>query len=110
VSWLLDSGGIAVYDPQMFKWWAPFEWMTVVFEPASASPRQHVAIIVLEDENGTEWFHTRGMRKFGRPDLSVRRVPADLREGVVDLLNRFIEYQALGGIIAEGEEIRMHVI
>ena len=108
VSWLLDCGSVAVYDSQMFKWWTPSEWRATIFEPASALPRHHAVILVSEDESGTEWFHTRGMRKFGRPDLSVHRVPADLRGGVVDLCNRFIEYQAFGGIIEEGEEVRMH--
>ena len=108
VSWLLDSNGIAVYDPQMLKWWTLSEWKTVVLNPGSALPRHHVVILVSEDENGTEWFHTRGMRKFGRPDLSIHQVPADRRTGVADLFDRFIEYQAFGGIIDEGEEVRMH--
>ena len=63
-----------------------------------------------DDENDAEWFHTRGMRKFGRPDLSVHQVPAGLRDPAIDLLNRFIDYQALGGIIEEGEEIIMQAL
>ena len=107
ISWYCDSGGVAVYDPQMFKWWTPSEWMTSIFEPAAAVPTHHLMILTSEDENGTEWFHTRGMRKFGRPDLSIHRVPSDLRDGIIDLFNRFIEFQAFGGIIEEGQEIRM---
>jgi len=72
------------------------------FEPAAAVPTHHLMIFTSEDENGTEWFHTRGMRKSGRPDLSIHRVTADLRDGIIDLFNRFIEYQAFGGVIAEG--------
>ena len=107
ITWCLDSGGIAVFDPQMFKWWTSSEWMEWIFEPAAAVPRHHIMILTSEDENGTEWFHTRGMRKFGRPDLSVHRVSADLRDGVIDLLNRFIEFQAFGGVIDDGQEIKM---
>jgi hypothetical protein len=107
ITWCLDSGSVAVFDPQMFKWWAPSEWMKMIFEPAAAVPRHHIMILTAEEENDTEWFHTRGMRKFGRPDLSVHRVSADLRDGVIDLLNRFIEFQAFGGIIDEGQEIKM---
>ncbi len=37
-------------------------------------PRQHVVILTSEECSGDgrplTWFHTRGMRKFGRPDLS----------------------------------------
>ena len=53
------------------------------------------------------WFHSRGMRKFGRPDLSVHNVPVEHQEAVIDVCNRFIQWQALGGIIEEGQEIRM---
>ena len=92
ITWLLDCGGVAVYDPQMFKWWNPADWRAQAFEPASASPRQHVVILFSDDEDLTEWFHTHGMRKFGRPDLSVHRVTREtFREPVIDLCNRFIE-------------------
>jgi hypothetical protein len=47
------------------------------------------------------------MRKFGRPDLSSHNVPTRYREAVIDLIERFIEFQALGGVIAEGQEISM---
>ena len=107
VAWCLDEGSVAIFDPQMFKWWTPSEWRTWLFEPASAMPTHHVMILTSEEGDRTEWFHTRGMRKFGRPDLSVHRVSPDLRDGVIDLLNRFIEFQAFGGIIEEGQEIKM---
>jgi hypothetical protein len=104
---LLETGGVAIYDPQSFKWWAPDKWRTTVFEPASALPREHVVILVSGEERHTKWVHTRGMRKFGRPDLSVRGVASDHFEGVVDLINRFIEFQAFGGVIPDGQSIRM---
>jgi hypothetical protein len=107
ISWYCDSDGVAVYDPQMFKWWTQSEWRTWMFEPAAAVPTHHLIILTSEDESGTQWFHTRGLRKFGRPDLSIHRVPPDLRDGIIDLFNRFIEFQAFGGIIEEGQEIKM---
>ena len=107
IAWCLDHGGVAIVDPQMFKWWTPGEWREWLFDPAAAVPRHHVMILTSEDEDDTEWFHTRGMRKFGRPDLSVHRVSADLREAIIDLFNRFIEFQAFGGLIPEGQEIKM---
>lgn len=105
---LLDSGCVALYDPQMFAWWAPAEWRREIFEPGCAAPRQHVVILTSDEDGDTEWIHTRGMRKFGRPDLSVHRVPAEHRDAVIDLCNRFIELQAFGGAIAEGQPVRMH--
>jgi hypothetical protein len=56
------------------------------------------------------WFHTRGLRKFGRPDLSVHRVPPQYREAVIDLLERSIEFQAFGGVNAGGQEVRMKTL
>jgi len=110
VTSLLESGGIAVYDPQRFKWWGATEWREQVFEPGEAQPRSHVTILFSDDEAGTEWFHTRGMRKFGRPDLSLHGVTTEHRAAVIELFERFIEYQASGGVIEDGEEISMRAL
>lgn len=107
ITHFLDNGGVAVFDPQMFEWWSPEKWRERIFDPAGPVPRHHAVILVSEDSGGTEWLHTRGLRKFGRPDLSIPRVPADQKEAFTDLCNRFIELQAFGGIIPEGQEIRM---
>jgi hypothetical protein len=105
---LLDAGGIAVFDPHMFKWWSADEWRADAFEPSGAVPRHHAVILVSEEPNGRgRWFHTRGMRKFGRPDISVHEVGVELEEAVKDLCNRFIEMEAFGAVIPEGQPIKM---
>lgn len=104
---MLDAGGVCIYDPFMFRWWSPEEWRKRVFDPAAPSPRTHVVILISAEDDGTEWFHTRGLRKFGRPDLSIHHVPASHRDAIIDLFERFIELQALGGVIEEGQDIRM---
>jgi len=106
IQWLLDSGGVAVYDPQSFQWWAPSDWRKHAFESSLGSPRHHVTILTSEEKEG-EWMHTRGLRKFGRPDLSIHKVLPDFREQVIDMLNRFIEFQAFGGVVKEKEIIRI---
>ncbi len=107
VTCLLDNGGIGIFDPQSFKWWSTENWRNIVFEPAQPLPLEHVVILVSEEPDGTHWFHTRGLRKFGRPDLSIHNVPPQYHRAVVDLFNRFIELQAFGGVIPEGQVIRM---
>ena len=108
LTFLLDHGGITVYDPCIFKWWEADDWRKRIFEPADAVPRQHVVLLTSEESDPTlTWFHTRGMRKFGRPELSVHNAPTRHREAVIDLCERLIELQALGGVIDEGQEIRM---
>ncbi|HEX8110336.1 MAG TPA: hypothetical protein VF516_21540 [Kofleriaceae bacterium] len=103
---VLDSGGIAVFDPQMFKWWSTAEWRRDAFEPAGAVPHHHVVILASEDSHGC-WYHTRGLRKFGRPDLSIHDVPPELEPAVRELCDRFIEMLAFGAVIPDGQLIRM---
>ncbi|MCU5781669.1 hypothetical protein MA04_00969 [Alcanivorax balearicus MACL04] len=107
VTCLLDNGGVGVLDPQSLAWWSAQAWRDRVFGPGKALPREHVVILVSEERDGTRWFHTRGMRKFGRPDLSLHHVPPQYHDAVTDLFNRLIELHAFGGVIAEGQEVRM---
>ncbi len=107
ITHFLDNGGVGVYDPQMFEWWSTDRWRERIYDPAEPVPRHHTVILVSEDSGGTQWLHTRGLRKFGRPDLSVPQVTESQKGAFIDLCNRFIELQAFGGIVAEGQEIRM---
>jgi hypothetical protein len=90
LTFLLDHSGVAVCDPWMFHWWGPGEWMDRVFRPGGAVPRHHVVIFTSEEPEGPSptWFHTRGMRKFGHPDLSVHGVPPEHREAVIPARRR----------------------
>lgn len=97
---LLDRGA-ALLDAQAFRWFDPKTWRAEIFEPDAPAPNNHVTILESPEEDGLTWVHTRGMRKFGRPDLSVRAVPAEHRESVHALVNRLIELQALGGVIPD---------
>lgn len=106
ITYLLDNGGISVYDPQAFTFFGKTDWAEKIFNPNGSVPRNHVMILVSE-ENGTKWYHTRGLRKFGRPDLSIHNVPEKYEEQVTDLIGRFIEYQGFGGIIPDGQKITM---
>jgi len=109
LTFFLDNGARAIYDPQMFHWWSPEQWRERIFAPAAPVPRHHVVILYSDEEHSPDllWVHTRGMRKFGRPDISVRRVSAAYRDAVIDLCQRFIEHQAFGAVIPEGQSVRM---
>lgn len=107
IAYLMEHGGICVYDPQMFTFWNSADWFEKIFKPMSAVPWNHVKILFSEEENGEMWFHTRGLRKYGRPDLSIHKVSKANESPVIDLLNRFIEFQAFGGIIEDGQQIKM---
>jgi hypothetical protein len=109
---LFEAGIVAILDAQAFRWYSRELWASEIFDPAGPVPRHHVSILLSEDASAPEglWFHTRGMRKFGRPDVSVRGVPPSYRDGVIDLCNRFIEMMAFGAIIPEGQPIKMHAL
>ncbi|MEM6803790.1 MAG: hypothetical protein AAF696_20460 [Bacteroidota bacterium] len=109
-TYLLDKGGIGIYDPLMFRFWSKGEWKQKVVEGHEPKPREHVMILFSEEEGGTLWYHTRGMIKYGRPDLSVHGVKAEDEVAVQDLINRFIELQAFGGVIRDGQKIKMKTL
>lgn len=96
ICYLLDCGGLGVYDPHLLRWWEPDSWRS------QQLPESQAGILVSGD-----WYHTRGMIKFGRPDLSVRGVGPGRHQAVVEMIQRFIALQALGGQVPEGQPIRM---
>ena len=38
LTFLLDHGGVCVYDPQMFRWWGPGEWRRRSSSPQARCP------------------------------------------------------------------------
>lgn len=106
---LLDQGGIALLDPQTFEWWDAHHWRQEIFDAEDRELSRHVTLMLSEDPlaPGRNWWHSRGLRKFGRPDLSVRLAPPEARPQVEELLNRFIGGQIRGYSIPEGQPIRM---
>jgi hypothetical protein len=108
VQFLLDQGGHAVYDPQMFAWWTPESWRREVFEPDAPRPRRHVTTLISREQDTRRlWLHTRGLRKFGRPDLSLRQLPEEHRDAAIGAFQGLIERQAAGYRIPENHELRV---
>ena len=107
LTWFLDHGGIGVVDPQQIKLYEPATWRKEIFDPTPPKLANHVVILFSKEPDGTQWFHTRGLRKYGRPDLSLHNVPQAHESTVIELFNRFIALQAEGGLIPEAQEIRM---
>ena len=109
LAYLLEQGGCALYDPLQLRWWSPMEWRLEVFEPQQPRFNQHVVILTSEeDAAGTTWVHTRGLRKFARPEISVHHVGPIHLSAVIDLCDRFIHFQRRGGVIEEGQEVRVN--
>ncbi len=108
VTWLLDCGGVSIYDPQRLWLWSADEWRREIFEPGKPQPQEHTVVIISDDKTpDTQWIHTRGMRQYGRPDLSVRGVGPGHINAVTQMIERFVEMQALGGVVKDGQEAHM---
>ena len=102
---LTDEGGEVVYDPYTLSWYPKEDWNERIEAGQIFNPFDHV-VILRSEESGVAWLHTRGMIKFGRPDLSARPLVGDEQE-IQKVIDRFINFQALGGVVQSGREIRM---
>jgi hypothetical protein len=105
---LLDVGGEAILDPQILTLFGADDWRRHYLVPGGALPRNHVLILRNpDDEEGRSHVHTRGLRKFGRPDLSFRHVP-DAQAGQAGMLcERLVELQALGAHFVGGQPLEV---
>ena len=105
VAALLDVGGAAVVDPQILEMFSADDWRARYDSAALAAPRSHVLVLCQDDTGGTAWIKTRGMRKFARPDISIRRVPqADVqRAGAIAA--RLVDLQARGMRFGDGSSV-----
>lgn len=110
VTCLVDRGGVAVADVLAFKWWSPAAFHHQLFAPRRPMPFQHVSILASPQPDGRIWLHTRGMRLFGCPDVSVRSVEPREVEAVVEVVNRFIGAAAEGRVVTDGEEIPVEML
>ncbi|CAN5396335.1 hypothetical protein BH11PLA2_BH11PLA2_18290 [soil metagenome] len=108
VEYLTTRGAKTVFDPQTYQFWQPNDWHDRLFAPAKPVPHEHVIILETPDDtDDTTWIHTRGLRKFGRPDLSVHGVGDKFRDRITDLFNHYVDYLARGGVIREGDVITL---
>jgi hypothetical protein len=103
---LLDAGGLAVLDPLALRWWSPHEFRSVVHAGEDVDAFQHVALLRSHAPDGA-WFHTRGLVKFGRPDLSLPGVAPAWEQAAVELIERLAWAEVRGHVIPDGEPIRM---
>jgi hypothetical protein len=109
VTALVDTGGVAIVDPQILSIFDPAAWHARFFASDTFTSRDHVVILASDDETspGRQWVHTRGMRKFARRDIGIRNVMPEHAGHAGHLAQRFVDFQALGGIVEDGREIEV---
>lgn len=104
---LLDAGGAVVVDPQVFSILDADRWRREFTGDARAVPRNHVLILHQDDVDGRAWVRTRGMRKFARPDLSLRGVPPEDVQRAGALTAHLVELEARGMRFGAGSVIEL---
>jgi hypothetical protein len=111
IACLLSHGGVAVLDVQSLALRTPAQWDAEVFAPDAPRAQNEVVMLRSADERhpGRAWLHTRGLRKFARPDLSIRNVPPDSAFNAQLVLERAADYLIAGGVFEDGREVRMSV-
>ncbi|HET7558263.1 MAG TPA: hypothetical protein VFK08_09350 [Rhodanobacteraceae bacterium] len=104
---LLDVGGIAVVDPQILSLFAPRAWGERYLIEGGAPPRAHALILCHDEDDGSAWVRTRGMRKFARPDISLRNVPKAEVDRAGALAEHLLELEAMGMRFADGTTLEV---
>ena len=101
-----ETGITAILDLHMLNWYEPADWSTQFFAPRAPEVFRHVQILYSVESDGT-WLHTHGMIKFGRPDISIKKIATDKVELAIEIVNRFIQVFANGLIPDENKGIRL---
>ena len=101
---LLESGGAIVIDPQTLQIFSPAQFR-FIFCGNAFEPTSH-ATILLSMQGETIWLHTRGMRIFGRADISCHNVKAEEVEKLQPVFNGLIRMQAAGALIPDGQIVQ----
>lgn len=105
VAALLDAGGVAVVDPQILELFPADAWRARFAGETLSQPRNHALVLCHDDANGNAWIKTRGMRKFARPDISIRDVPQDEINRAGEVAARLIDLQARGMRFGDGSTV-----
>lgn len=103
---LLEAGAAAVLDVEAQRWWTPADFRGEVLTGMRPAVRAHVSV-----RARTGLVETRGLRKFGRPDVRLHHVPADAEREAVGLCWGLVERFARGarpgpGVSAGGLRLR----
>lgn len=105
VAALLDAGGVAVVDPQILQIFTAADWRERYAGAGRADSRNHVLILSSGDGDEHAWIKTRGMRKFARPDISIRQVPRELAQQAGATAAHLAELQMRGMRFGDGSTI-----
>jgi hypothetical protein len=115
VSAIAEQGAVAIFDVQALTWWRPEGWRRRFVDRSEFAIGDHIFTAVSRDpgDESKTSLRTRGMKKFGRPDLLVRHLPgpADVDSPSVahaaEVVDGLANYLARGGILSDGETMHL---
>ena len=107
---------LAIFDVMAVQWWRLGYWRaSFVDAPSAFRIGEHIGIVVSDDpaHHPGLWTHTRGMIKFGRPELQIQHMegaysttnPAIRSSGHV--LNGVAAYLAQGAVVRDGQTMML---
>ena len=109
------ANAVAILDAHALTWWTPAEWRRRFVDASAFRIADHIFIAVSDDPRYRPglWTHTRGMRKFGRPELQVKHLPGAYDESNPairesgNLLGGLANYLAGGAVVEDGDTMRL---
>lgn len=102
--WLIARGGSVVLDAQTNRFWRAADVASwPAGRPFTLTTDVNV-IVEAEPTSPTATIHTRGLQKFGRPDVVVRDVPAPRWDAVAGLVRAIAGSLADGLMLRDGEQ------
>jgi hypothetical protein len=109
VAALEPLGAVAVLDVLMPRLWAMPRWRADVHAPDRPVLHEHVAIWRAPDPAAADRVElsTRGLRRFGRPDVLLANIPEARLADAHRVIERCVDFQVAGGRIASGRELVM---
>ncbi|MGN1120292.1 MAG: hypothetical protein ACI4Q4_08025, partial [Oscillospiraceae bacterium] len=97
---ICENGAEGVLDLQTITLYSPQDWHDKVFA-ADFEPVKATIIMASRTDNGL-WLHTRGMRKFGRPDIGIEGIPENDLQTAAEIAEQMIRYSAMGAVFTQG--------
>lgn len=89
---------IAILDLLSIQWYDLSQWSALIEKDFYI--HDHIQILVSQESGGT-WLHTRGMMKYGRPDVSILDIPKPHIHEMKLLMDQIIHYEALGAMVLQ---------
>ena len=102
-----ENGAVGILDLLNMSFISPSGWDNKYFEK-DVDPLAHVTIFVSDDINNPNkcWFHTRGLRKFGRPDLSMHNIDKEDAEEIKKVFDLLIDYAGRGALFKNEVKVK----